>query len=249
MLTVALLYPELLGLYGDRGNALVLLQRARWRGLPIRLRSLSLHDTIDPQELDILLIGGGQDRDQSLVSAALVRQAPALRELIAAAVPVLAVCGGYQLLGHSYRDASGRVSPGAGLLDLETVAGRGRLIGNAVVEVHLDGCRRRLVGFENHLGRTRLGAGLRPFGRVLIGHGNDGRSGWEGCWAGAVIGTYLHGPLLPRNPWLADHLLSLACRHRGLHPVLAPLEDRLELQAHRLAEQVAARQWRHLGLR
>ena len=239
MLRIVPLYPELLSIYADRGNVRVLEQRARWRGIPVAVSPLPLGGDLDPGAADAILIGGGQDRDQALVAEALIAQAPALRSAIADGVPVLAVCGGYQLLGHAYVDQSGQRTPGTGLVDLETQAGPDRLIGNVLVEVAIGDRTERMVGFENHAGRTALGAGVEPLGRVLAGAGNDGVSGFEGCRADRVIGTYVHGPLLPKNPWLADLVLGWACEHRGLSADLEPLDDRLELVAADAAADIA----------
>ena len=236
---IVALYPELLSIYADRGNVRVLAQRARWRGLDVALAPVRLGEALDPAAADVILIGGGQDRDQALVAEALISQAPALRSAIADGVPVLAVCGGYQLLGHRYVDQSGAATPGAGLVDLETTAGSDRLIGNVLVRVELGGAEHDLVGFENHAGRTLLGAGVQPFGRVEAGAGNDGVSGLEGCRVERVIGTYVHGPLLPKNPWLADQLLAWACEHNGLSPDLQALDDTLELAAAAAAAELA----------
>ncbi len=240
------LYPEYLNIYADRGNIAVLARRAAWREHELRVTAISVDDALVPGEHDLYYVGGGQDREQLLVAADLVRKADALHEAVAGGAAVLAVCGGYQLLGRGYRGLHGEEMPGIALLPLETVAGERRLIGDALVECELEpGRRRTLAGFENHAGRTRLDPGAEPLGRVLAGFGNDGESGFEGCRAGRVIGTYLHGPLLPRNPWLADRLLSLALAHRlgGEPPELAPLPDELE----RLAHEVAAARARARG--
>jgi len=238
-LRIVPLYPELLSIYADRGNVRVLEQRARWRGIPVEVSPLPLGADLGPAAADAILIGGGQDRDQALVAEALIAQTPALRSAIADGVPVLAVCGGYQLLGHGYVDQGGQRTPGSGLVDLETQAGPDRLIGNVLVEVDLDGRRERMVGFENHAGRTTLGSGVEPLGRVIAGAGNDGVSGHEGCRVGRVLGTYVHGPLLPKNPWLADLVLGWACEHRGLDGALEPLDDRLESVAADAAAAIA----------
>jgi CobQ-like glutamine amidotransferase family enzyme len=239
MLRIVPLYTELLSIYGDRGNVRVLEQRARWRGLPVEVVPLMLGEQLDPAAADVILIGGGQDRDQALVAEALIAQVAALRSAIADGVPVLAVCGGYQLLGHSYLDQSGRETPGTGLVDLVTRAGKRRIIGNVVVDVTMEGSTQRLVGFENHAGRTELGTGVAPLGRVVVGGGNIGDGQTEGCRVDRVIGTYVHGPLLPKNPWLADRILGWACAHRGLSTDLAPLDDRLETAAATAAIDVA----------
>jgi CobQ-like glutamine amidotransferase family enzyme len=244
MLRIVPIYPELLSIYADRGNVRVLAQRARWRGIDVEVAPLALGEDLDPARADAILIGGGQDRDQALVANALIAQAPALRSAIADGVPVLAVCGGFQLLGHRYVDQSGAETPGTGLVDLETVAGRQRLIGNVVVEVQLGGVTHQMVGFENHAGRTTLGADVKALGRVRVGRGNNGDGFAEGCRVDRVIGTYVHGPLLPKNPWLADQVLAWACEHRGLSTALDSLDDRLEAAAVTTAIEVARAQQR-----
>jgi lipid II isoglutaminyl synthase (glutamine-hydrolysing) len=233
------LYPEYLNIYADRGNIAVLDRRAAWRGLALEVTALGLDDAIVPGAHDLYYIGGGQDREQLLVADDLARKAAPLREAVLdGGAALLAVCGGYQLLGRGYTGFHGEQMPGVGLLPLETVAGTRRLIGNVLIEAELDrGDIRTIAGFENHVGRTRLDAGARPLGRVIAGYGNDGESGYEGCVAGRAIGTYLHGPLLPRNPWLADWLLEQALAHRtgAAAAELAPLDDTLEASAHELS--------------
>jgi CobQ-like glutamine amidotransferase family enzyme len=199
---------------------------------------VSLGDELKPGEHDLLYIGGGQDREQALVAPDLAAKGEAIREALAGGAAVLAVCGGYQLLGRFYRDRHGAELPGAGVLPLHTIAGATRMIGDVLLECELEpGLRRTLAGFENHAGRTVLDASAEPLGRVVAGFGNDGESGCEGCRLGRALGTYLHGPLLPRNPWLADWLLAQAVAHRtGDEPQLfEPLADELELQAHAVA--------------
>ena len=239
MIRIVPVYPELLSIYADRGNVRVLEQRLRWRGLPVEVAPLALGDDLDPRASDVILIGGGQDRDQALVAEALIAQAPAIRAAVDDGAALLAVCGGYQLLGHSYVDQSGRETPGTGLVDLETRAGGHRLIGNVLVRVKLDGRDYDMVGFENHAGRTTLGKGVEALGRCVVGAGNDGMGQDEGCRVGRIIGTYVHGPLLPKNPWLADQLLRWACARRGLSTDLAPLDDRIEAAAVDAAANVA----------
>ena len=235
-LVVAHLYPDYLNIYADRGNMAVLARRAAWRGHELDVRAVSMGDPL-PRDADLLYVGGGQDREQALVAKDVAARADELREAVEGGAAVLAVCGGYQLLGRSYRDVGGAELPGAGLLPLETVAGERRMIGDVLLECELEpGRRETLAGFENHAGRTLLDDGAEPLGRVLHGFGNDGESGFEGCRAGRVVGTYLHGPLLPRNPWFADWLLGQALAHRAGEPVeLAPAEDALERQAHAVA--------------
>jgi len=235
------LYPEQMNIYADRGNILFLQRRCEWRGIGFAYSAAGPGEGLDPGAHDFLYLGGGQDRDQIAVAADMVETK---RDAIAAAVEgsavLLAVCGGYQLLGRSYQLGDERL-PGLGLVDLETVREPGpRLIGNVAIEVDLGSGARTLAGFENHGGRTYLGEHAQPLGRVLKGFGNNGKDGFEGVRRRNLIGTYLHGPLLPKNAWLADHLISLALERRyGERPELAPLDDGLELAAQRLARDVA----------
>jgi lipid II isoglutaminyl synthase (glutamine-hydrolysing) len=233
------LYPDYLNIYADRGNIAVLARRAAWRGHELVVTALGLGETVVPGAHDLYYVGGGQDREQLLVADDLLAKADALRESVARGAAALAVCGGYQLLGRGYRGFHGEDMPGIGLLPLDTVAGERRMIGDVLLECELEpGEKRTLAGFENHAGRTRLDPGAEPLGRVLAGFGNDGESGFEGCRAGRVIGTYLHGPLLPRNGWLADWLLEQALAHRlGRDEPrrLEPLPDELERTAHEVS--------------
>jgi CobQ-like glutamine amidotransferase family enzyme len=233
-IVVGHLFPDYLNIYADRGNIAVLERRAAWRGHEVEVRPLGAGDELVPGEHDLYYVGGGQDREQKLIAPALAAMGEPLREAVAGGAAALAVCGGYQLLGRSYRDQRGDELPGAGLLPLQTVAGEHRMIGDVLLECELEpGRPRSLAGFENHAGRTYLDEGAEPLGRVLAGFGNDGASGFEGCRAGRVIGTYLHGPLLPRNPWLADWLLAQALARRTGEPAqLEPLGDELEAEAH-----------------
>jgi CobQ-like glutamine amidotransferase family enzyme len=235
-LRVCSLYPELMNIYADRGNIAVLRARCEWRGLGFEHSAASLGEPLDPTAHDLFYMGGGQDRDQAAVAHDM---ADTKREALHAAAErgavVLAVCGGYQLLGHSY-ELGGEQLPGIGLVDLTTVREPGpRLIGNCAIEADLGAGPRVIAGFENHGGRTYLGAGERPLGRVLAGRGNNGRDGLEGVHRRNVIGTYLHGPLLPKNVWLADRLIELA-----LELDLEPLAgDELERAAHDSARRAA----------
>jgi CobQ-like glutamine amidotransferase family enzyme len=240
-IVVGHLYPEYLNIYADRGNIAVLAQRASWRGHELDVRAVSADDRIVPGEHDLLYVGGGQDREQALVAHNLARKADAMLEAAAGGTVVLAVCGGYQLLGAFYSVADGSVLPGVGLFPLHTVAGTRRLIGDVLLETTFSGERRTVAGFENHAGRTYLDTGAEPLGRVVAGFGNDGESGHEGCRVGRAIGTYLHGPLLPRNPWLADWLLAEAIAHRTGRepPAFEPLADDLEREAHAVSAQRA----------
>ena len=238
------LYPEQMNIYADRGNMIFLQRRCEWRGIPFEYAAAGPGEGFDPGAHDLLYIGGGQDRDQVLVAEDMHRTK---RDAIAGAVEdgaaVLAVCGGYQLLGHRYQLGEQAV-PGLGVADLETVREPGpRLIGNVSIEVELGGDQRVLAGFENHGGRTYLGPEAEPLGRVVHGRGNNGRDGYEGVKRLNLVGTYLHGPLLPKNAWLADHLISLALERRtGSRPELEPLGDELEAAAHATALRAAERE-------
>jgi CobQ-like glutamine amidotransferase family enzyme len=231
-LRVCSLYPDLMNIYADRGNLLMLERRCNWRGIGFRVEAAGLGDEIDPDAHDLFYVGGGQDRDQALCAGDMATvKRDALHAAAGAGKVVLAVCGGYQLLGHSYQLGEEEL-PGVGLVDLHTVRDPGpRLIGNVAIEVDLEGGPSVLAGFENHGGRTHLGPGVQALGRVLRGHGNNGRDGFEGVRRDNVIGTYLHGPLLPKNAGFADWLIATAL---GLER-LEPLPDALEDEAHREA--------------
>jgi lipid II isoglutaminyl synthase (glutamine-hydrolysing) len=235
------LYPDQMNIYADRGNILFLKRRCEWRGIDFEYSSAGLGEEFDRGAPDLIYIGGGQDRDQRLVAADMLRTK---RDAIAGAVDgdavVLAVCGGYQLLGHSYQLGDENI-PGLALADLETVRDPGpRLIGNVAIEVDLGDGRQVVAGFENHGGRTYLGEGAEPLGRVLSGHGNNGSDGLEGVRRQNLFGTYLHGPLLPKNAWLADRLVQLAlARREGSEPALEPLDDSFEAAAHASARAAA----------
>ena len=231
--TVGWLYPDLMNIYGDRGNILTLLKRAEWHGLDPRLVELGRGEARQMDEVDVFFFGGGQDREQALIYDDLRQfKHASLRAAVENGAQVLAVCGGYQLLGHYYQTADGERYDGIGLIDVRTEAGRKRFIGDVVVESEIEALSpRTLVGFENHSGRTFLGRQARPLGRVQVGHGNNGSDHSEGCVQGNVIGTYMHGSLLPKNPQLADYLIARALRRRG-DGALSPLDDSVELAAH-----------------
>jgi lipid II isoglutaminyl synthase (glutamine-hydrolysing) len=237
------LYPDQMNIYADRGNMIFLRRRCEWRGIGFSYAAAGPGERFDPGAHDLIYIGGGQDRDQVLVAADMIETK---RDAIAASAEdgavVLAVCGGYQLLGHGYQLGDDRIE-GLGLADLETVREPGpRLIGNVTIEVNLGTGPRLVAGFENHGGRSYLGDSAEPLGRVLSGHGNNGKDGREGVRRLNVLGTYLHGPLLPKNSWLADRLIQLAlARRTGAEPELEPLDDELEAAAHESA-RLAARQ-------
>jgi CobQ-like glutamine amidotransferase family enzyme len=236
VLRVCALYPDLMNIYADRGNIIMLQRRCAWRGIGFELTAAGLGEPIDPAAHDLFYLGGGQDRDQVLCAYDLVEtKRDALHEAAATGGLVLGICGGFQLLGHAYELGDEEI-PGLGLADLRTVrVDSHRLVGNVAIEVRLDPDSPQILsGFENHGGRTHLGPGERPLGRVLRGHGNTGESGYEGVMRDGVIGTYLHGPLLPKNAWFADWLIA-RCTGAGL----APLDDALEDAAHAEARRAA----------
>ncbi|GIK78066.1 MAG: glutamine amidotransferase [Actinomycetes bacterium] len=237
------LYPEQMNIYADRGNVIFLERRCRWRGIGFSSAAAGIGEGFDPDEHDLIYIGGGQDRDQRMVAADLVAtKRVAFAAALAGGAAALAVCGGYQLLGTSYELGGERIE-GLGIAPLHTVREPGpRLTGNVSIEVDLGSGPRILAGFENHGGRTYIDAGGVPLGRVLHGHGNNGRDGREGIVLGNLLGTYLHGPLLPKNAWLADELIARAiARREGRRPELRPLDDRIEDAAHAGAIRAAER--------
>jgi lipid II isoglutaminyl synthase (glutamine-hydrolysing) len=235
-LRVCALYPDVMNIYADRGNLLMLQRRCEWRGMGFELAAAGIGDALDPHAHDLFYMGGGQDRDQRLCAFDLVEtKREALHTAADRGAVVLGVCGGYQLLGSSYVLGDEEI-PGVDLVDLRTVRDPGpRLIGNVAIEVDLGDGPQVLAGFENHGGRTLLGSGERPLGRVLSGHGNDGRSGYEGVRRRNVIGTYLHGPLLPKNAWFADWLVATALGGGALEPLADELEDAAYATARRVA--------------
>lgn len=242
-LRICHLYPELMNIYGDRGNVIALVKRCAWRGIEVEVARLSLGDALDPDYFDLFFIGGGQDREQMLVCEDLSSEkGAALRRAVEEGAALLSICGGYQLLGKSFLTWTGEYLPGIGLFDVETVGGDTRFIGNVAVRCTLEGAEGILVGFENHSGRTRLGSGCRPLGEVIYGHGNNGEDGTEGCVYRHAVGTYLHGSLLPKNPRLADWLILHALRRRHDLETLPPLNDSLEEAAHRAAYSLIRRE-------
>lgn len=235
-LVIGWLYGTRMNIYGDRGNVVALTRRAGWRDIDVEVREIGFGTAI-PEDVDIFFWGGGQDQEQVNVARDMQgEKARQLREAIDDGAAMLAICGGYQLLGHSYRPHEGDELPGVGVFDLTSVAGPERLTGNIVVNTDRWG---RLVGFENHSGLTHLGADVEPLGRVEIGHGNNGQDGTEGAIFKNAIGCYLHGALLPKNPRLADWLLECGLQHRYGDTSLPPLDDTIEQQAHESAVQRA----------
>jgi CobQ-like glutamine amidotransferase family enzyme len=236
-LRIAFLYPELMNIYGDRGNILALSRRAQWRGIDVKVDKVSVGDTIDPDYYDFFFFGGGQDKQQITVSHDLQGQkADALKEAVEKGAVILSVCGGYQLLGEYYRPYDSDDLPGIGLFDAYSDAGDTRYIGNVLIDCALPGVG-TIVAFENHSGRTFLRAGCKPLGKSLVGGGNNGQDGTEGAIYRHAYGCYLHGSLLPKNPRLADLLLSQALERRHGPVELQPLDDTLETLAHASATE------------
>lgn len=268
-LQLAYLYPDHMNVYGDRGNVIALQQRCRWREIDLHVTAIQPGDAVDWMRFDLAFFGGGQDSGQALIAADLLeRHGTALRAAIDDGLVMLAICGGYQLLGHYFLTHTGERLPGLGALDVHTVGGKQRLIGNIVIEVDLvalgqpvptprtaaprrsfklprprlpvrpSGIGVQLVGFENHSGRTYHGSGVQPFGRVLVGHGDNGEDRAGGAIYRNTIGCYLHGSLLPKNPQLTDYLLQQALwRRYGADANLPVLDAVLELRAQRAMVQ------------
>ena len=247
-LTIHHLYADMMNLYGDRGNVIAIKKRAEWRGIPVEVIDVGLKESIKPTGCDLFLFGGGQDREQALLAEDLAGTKDAdLRAIVEDEGVVLGVCGGYQLMGHYYETPEGEKLPGVGIFDMYTRPRRpdeARLIGNVLARVRSPedaGVVREIVGFENHGGRTELGD-VEPLGEVLIGYGNNGRDGTEGARRLNAYGTYLHGSLLPKNPWLTDQLLLNALRRVDEKIELEPLEDTAELAAFSsVAERISGR--------
>lgn len=244
-LRIGHLYPDLLEVYSDRGNVTVLQKRAEWRGIEVRVDRISVGDAPDLSDYDLLFSGGGEDREQLLVAKDLSGRRDSLFRAVDAGTVILAICGSFQLLGHYFETIGGNRIQGVGLLDLYTVGGQKRLVGNAVGKMNMHGSEVTVVGYENHSGRTYLGEGLEPLARVVSGFGNNGEDGQEGVACKTVFGTYLHGPLLSKNPVLADYLLELALRRKTDRPYLKPLDDSWELRAH----EYVVRQFAQTGRR
>ncbi len=227
-ITIGHLYPDLLNLYGDRGNIQCLKKRCEWRGIQSEVREFHLGEAVDFSQLDIVLLGGGSDREQRIVCGKLKEIQKDFQEYVESDGVVIAVCGGFQLLGKYYQTEDGMIE-GLSLVDLYTEQKEGRLISNIVLKSDL--CSMPVVGFENHGGRTFIGKN-KPFGKVLYGNGNNGESGEEGVIYKNVIGTYLHGPLLPKNPEIADYLIRKALERKYNRPMeLKQLDDREEREA------------------
>lgn len=236
-LAIGHLYPEQMNIYGDRGNILTLVQRCRWRGIDVQVDAIKPEQQVDWSRYDLVFFGGGQDSGQALIADDFVqRHRDSFKAALDDGLVMLAICGGYQLLGHYFLTHTGEKLPGIGALDVHTVGGTKRLIGNISIKWTATQALpeiRTLVGFENHSGRTYLGRGVQPLGKVLHGFGNNGEDQTEGAVYRNTHGCYMHGSLLPKNPHFADHLLALALERRyGSTAALTPLDDRLEKRAH-----------------
>lgn len=240
-LRLAHLYPKAMNIYGDRGNILCLRRRCEGRDIAFVVDELEMGEPLDAAAYDLIFVGGAQDREQRRVAADLLEtKGEALRRAVAEGVVVLAVCGGYQLLGRYYRTAEGEELPGVGVFDTWTVhpgPEARRFIGNVVVRWEGG----TIVGFENHGGRTYLGPKARPLAQVVAGYGNNGRDRTEGAVCRNALGTYLHGSLLPKNPRFADRLIARALERRYGDGGLSPLDDVLEERAHLEATRLASR--------
>ncbi len=231
-LVIAHMYPDLMNLYGDRGNLCCLEKRINWYGYDCEIRPVNLNDKLDFQQIDMLFMGGGSDREQNLVYNDLLVKAEKLMQEIENGLPTLCICGAYQLLGNYYKSYDGTVMNGLGFFDLHTLGKKDRLIGNILIESELDGKTTTVVGFENHGGRTYLNdKKLHPFGKVVKGHGNNGEDAGEGLLYKNLIGTYLHGPLLPKNPAIADFFIKAMAQRKGLN-LAKTLDDSIENFAH-----------------
>jgi CobQ-like glutamine amidotransferase family enzyme len=242
-LRICHLYPTLLSVAGDRGNVFAIQRRCEWRGLRTEVTDVPVGETAHFSDFDLIMFHGGQDKEMDVAARDLETKAAALRDAVESDVVVLAVCAGYQLLGHYYQPFKGPRLDGAGALDVRTEGGDTRFMNHIAIECEfVPGKPQTLVGFENHSGRTYLGPNAKPLGRILAGSGNNGEDGCEGARYRQVYGTYLHGPVLPKNPWLTDHLILQGLRHRyGDVAPLATLPDGAEERAHRAALQMAMR--------
>ncbi len=241
-LTIAWLYPDLMSVYGDRGNIIALVKRGEWRGIDIEVRRILFDTSIkELQSCDLLFMGGAQDRQQKIVADDLRKKAKVITDMVEGGIPGLYICGAFQFLGNYYKEADGSMIEGLGIFDLHTINPGfhvKRLIGNVVIEsdkkyLYNPEFSKYLVGFENHGGRTYLGKGVKPMGMVVRGYGNNGEDGIEGAVYKNSFGTYLHGPILPKNPHFADYIIARALEVKYKERVeLAPLDDTPEKQAH-----------------
>lgn len=236
-LKICHLFPDVLNLYGDRGNVICMSHRLGWRGIDVRVDKVSIGQKLQAAEYDLFFIGGGQDFEQEVLLSDLKGEKTAeIKAAIEDGKTFLCICGGYQMLGSYYKTWDGQQCDFIGALDLYTIGHKDRMIGNYMFTCEeLGGAT--VVGFENHSGKTYLGSGLRPIGKVLSGYGNNGEDGMEGARYKNVFCTYSHGCLLPKNPLLADHILKTALERKYGSAELAPLDDAIELAAHGYMEQ------------
>ena len=233
-LVIGYLYPDLMNIYGDTGNIIALKKRAEWRGIKVTIKNFAVANKMKQGECDLFFFGGGQDQQQELVAKDLQKKAEVLKSEVERGVPLLSICGGYQLLGEYYKPHKGSKLPGIGLFPTYTMASYDRMIGNIVIQTQFG----KLVGFENHSGKTYLKKGALPMGMVLKGFGNNGKDKTEGCIYKNAIGCYMHGSLLPKNPQLADRLIQKALEVKyGKVVNLEPIDSSLENQAHNSAVQ------------
>jgi CobQ-like glutamine amidotransferase family enzyme len=236
-LRIAHLYAHFLNIYGDRGNIVALARRAQWRDIKVIVTPIGIGEPIDPDYFDLYFIGGGQDKQQTVIAQDLIKRRDVLHRAVEQKAVILAICGGYQLLGHYYKPHQGDELKGLSILDAHTVAGHKRMIGNVQIKRE-DGST--LVGFENHSGQTFLAKGVAGLGKIIVGNGNNGEDGYEGAAVGTVYGTYLHGSLLPKNPHFADLLITQALTRRYGNLSLKQLDDALEIAAHKRALSLPA---------
>ncbi len=248
------LYPDAMNLYGDLGNVIALSKRCQWRNIEFEKVDVKIGDKIDFADADMIFMGGGQDRGQKIVSNDLLKRKNEIQNLVESGAPALTICGGFQLFGKYFKTQKGDEITGIEVFDAVTIAGDKRLIGNVVVDISvatskwvqkfkyemIEKPQTTLVGFENHSGLTTLGPNCEPLGTVVKGYGNKGDGGYEGGWYKNALGTYLHGSLLPKNPWLTDHLIEMALMYRYGSPIpLDKLDDKLEILAHKAAVERA----------
>jgi CobQ-like glutamine amidotransferase family enzyme len=232
-LNICHLYPEILNLYGDRGNIMALKKRCEWRGISVNVANVSLGTPFIPENFDMVFLGGGQDYEQEIIQNDLKKnKAAEIKNAVENHIVFLCICGGYQLMGQFYRTWDGKEIEALGALDLWTLGGKERMIGNIVYQcdflVSAD-CDGKVIGFENHSGKTFLGKAVKPLGKVIKGYGNNGEDSWEGAVYNNVYCSYSHGSLLPKNPALADHLITLSLKRKDPDFVsLKKLDDEFE---------------------
>lgn len=237
-LKICHLYPDILNLYGDRGNIITMEKRMQWRGIETEVTGISVGEPLNANDFDIFFIGGGQDFEQGVLLEDLAKgKGTEIKKAVEDEKTFLAICGGYQMLGNYYKTWDGVQCDFIGALDLYTVGDKKRMIGNYMYQCDENDGGMIVVGFENHSGKTYLGNGVRPMGKVLAGNGNNGEDGTEGARYKNVFATYSHGSLLPKNPQLADYILMTALQRKYPNMTLEPLDDTLENNAHMYMQQ------------